>query len=225
MKLLSKSEVESTKTEEKRREIEQGMNLARKIDVLRETAVVEEKTLTDLRTGATSLLAAEIKEKKDEIEDLDGQILLRQEELEELRKPLDAEWKILQHAKDAFTASVEDHNARTEAEDRERLFLTTTAQGSFTKAQATLLAAEEKESRASTMLQKAIDDTTSIEKQLKLSTERLNAIDEEILNKESTLKRREDNVTRREEEATLKESSLNHKERELTLKSRRYAKN
>lgn len=62
MKLLSKNEVQDLKQQERGVEVREGVKLARKIDVLRETASKEETNLAKFRIETLKIIQAEILE-------------------------------------------------------------------------------------------------------------------------------------------------------------------
>lgn len=61
MKLLKKSEISALKTKERNQEIEQGKQLATRVDALREVAAAEEKALIEFRTKTVASIQADIK--------------------------------------------------------------------------------------------------------------------------------------------------------------------
>lgn len=74
MKLLSKNEVQGLQTKERGVEIGEGLKLARKIDVLRETAAKEESNLAKFRMETLRIIRGEI----------DGQIRVKTALIQEI---------------------------------------------------------------------------------------------------------------------------------------------
>ena len=62
MKLLKKSEINTLKAQERKAEIDQGLKLSRRVDVLRETAAQEEASLEAFRRSSIKAINEEIKQ-------------------------------------------------------------------------------------------------------------------------------------------------------------------
>ncbi len=60
MKLLSRLEINNLKGGERKKEIDEGVKLAKKIDLLRETAAKEEANLAKFRTESLKIIREEI---------------------------------------------------------------------------------------------------------------------------------------------------------------------
>lgn len=102
MKLLDKHSVSVQVAIDKKRQIDQGITLARKVDVLRETKLKEEADLAQFRSETIARTQAEIDAKIKEKNVLEAKIKAREEELKALREPLDDEWQAFEEAKTAL---------------------------------------------------------------------------------------------------------------------------
>lgn len=60
MKLLDKVQISNLKVNERRRDVDEGVKLAKKIDLLRETASAEESRLAKFRTETLRLIKEDI---------------------------------------------------------------------------------------------------------------------------------------------------------------------
>lgn len=98
MKLLPKSQVLSRINAQKKTEIDSGVTIAKKIDVLRETYAHEESNLRLFRENAVKDVTAEIKTLCAERDVLKEQIVSLNQTRTDLIKPLDAEWAIVKEA-------------------------------------------------------------------------------------------------------------------------------
>lgn len=92
MRLLPKSEIDRAKATEKKREIDEGLKIAQRIDNLRETQAETETALEKWRRETVALIHEEISKeayKRDELKGLNARL---ERERDELQKPLDDEW-------------------------------------------------------------------------------------------------------------------------------------
>jgi hypothetical protein len=95
MKLLPKQKVNSIVQDEKRAQIEEGINLARKIDALREKLADLQKQHELFVSGMEENLKERTDDLFKEIERRKVEIKLLEVKRQELLKPLDFEWKII----------------------------------------------------------------------------------------------------------------------------------
>lgn len=100
MRLLDKKNVSIEVATEKKRQIDQGVQLAKKIDALRETKLSEEEQLALYRKQSIARVQLEIDEKLKERDSVAEQIRQRKSELRELRRPLDGEWQSVKEEKE-----------------------------------------------------------------------------------------------------------------------------
>ncbi len=92
MKLLEKSTLNSIKQAEQKTAIDAGVNLARKIDILRAQLLELEKRRNDFINGSRNELENALKELKNTKSNLDSEISAQRNVLAKLREPLDEEW-------------------------------------------------------------------------------------------------------------------------------------
>lgn len=95
MKLLNKRDIDKAKADDRAREVAEGQKLAKRVDVLRETAAEEEKHLEEYRTKTLSAVTREIQAKEQELVALTDHVERLKLEREALYVPLDAEWEKL----------------------------------------------------------------------------------------------------------------------------------
>lgn len=92
MKLLPKSEVAISKAVERKREIDEGLKLAKQVDNLREVRATEEVVFAKFRQETLTNLNEEITQKTQERDGLVKEVSDLRIEREGLQKPLDEEW-------------------------------------------------------------------------------------------------------------------------------------
>lgn len=100
MKLLPKKiDIEKARLEERKRQIDEGIHLAKKIDALRQTALSEEKALREWRKNSLAAVQKEI----DDYIIVKENLRVQTEEAEVHRKkliePLDKEWEEINRIK------------------------------------------------------------------------------------------------------------------------------
>ena len=101
MKLLDKNAIVALKGKERKMEIDEGVKLAKKIDLLRETSSQEEARLAQFRTESLKKVKEDIEFLTFNRDDLKNQIKVLSEERRILQVPLDAEWeKVNRHSSD-----------------------------------------------------------------------------------------------------------------------------
>lgn len=100
MKLLpKKQDIDKAKNEERRKEIDSGIQLATRIDKLRDTAAKEEKQLKDWRDNAINLIQKEIDDYLTVKDNLQKQTEAAEVYRKKLLEPLDKEWEEVNLAK------------------------------------------------------------------------------------------------------------------------------
>jgi len=95
MKLLDPRTIQSNLNNQRKTDIDQGLTLARKVDVLRETLSVEEAKLTTFREVTIKEVQRQIDEKIRERDILAQEIKEAEKQRTELLKPLDEAWALV----------------------------------------------------------------------------------------------------------------------------------
>lgn len=93
IRLLDKKTLSVDLAIQKKKQIDQGVNLAKKVDAVRETLLEEEKRLAEFRNESIARTQTEIDAKIKEKNFLESEIKKREKDLTKLREPLDAEWE------------------------------------------------------------------------------------------------------------------------------------
>lgn len=99
MKLMPKSDVQAAKAAQKRQDIDAGVKLARRVDVTRETLLVEEKKLEEFRVKRVKEIHEETSQLERERDDLKKEVEGLKNDRKQLLIPLDKEWAEVREAK------------------------------------------------------------------------------------------------------------------------------
>ncbi len=92
MRLLPKKQVNAELATQRKELIDQGVKMAEKVDVVRETLSKEERALSDFRASSVANVTREIDALLEHKEELRRDISKAESKLTALREPLDAEW-------------------------------------------------------------------------------------------------------------------------------------
>lgn len=99
-RLLTQSDLDSRKSADRRREVEEGAKLARRVDGLRELAAETEKNVEQHRSASLAQAQRDIDAVLSKKELLEGEVRELEEERKRLQAPLDAAWeKVRQESK------------------------------------------------------------------------------------------------------------------------------
>ena len=92
MKLLDKQTIVTLKGTERKREVDEAVKLAKKVDYLRQTAAQEEANLAKFRHESIQKVKDEIASLIEEKDILIGEVGVLEYQKEQLQEPLDDEW-------------------------------------------------------------------------------------------------------------------------------------
>jgi len=121
MRLLNKSDIAKAKANEQRRDIEEGLKLAKRIDNLREVAAQEEESLAKFRKQQIAKINEEITKAEGKKSALLKEVKDLEERRRELQKPLDDEWSKIHKERltlEAFREEVAERSARVSDKER-----------------------------------------------------------------------------------------------------------
>lgn len=93
MKLNTPRTIQQTINDERRKDIDNGVTLARRVDTLRDTLLNEEQKLENFRNSTIKIVQQEIDNKINEKTLLEIELVKLKEKRIELLKPLDEEWE------------------------------------------------------------------------------------------------------------------------------------
>lgn len=211
MRLLPKSEFEKAKSNENRREVEEGLKLARRVDNLREVAAQEEASLEKFRRETVEIIHVQISTESEKLEYLKKEVSSLVEQREIAIKPLDEEWSKVREA----VVDVEERQKEQEArnqylEEKEAHVISARKQ-----AYDLLERARQRDGDSVTRLQKAVE-AEELGKGIIEDARVARLESKEAVRMASVeLTHREELVTSREESATIKELDISARERAL----------
>lgn len=211
MKLLQKSEIDAAKVADKKREIDEGTKLAKRIDSLREIAAQEETALAKFRSETLKNLNDEIVPKVAERDSLDGQIKTRKDELIELQKPLDSKWEEIKNREkeiDLRESSVSGRELSAKEQEKKLILAREDVEKTITRA-----ALDKAISEAHIHTAKAATDRAN--RALEGATKAAKDVLEITRLEEIKLTHREEMVSAREGDVTIKETDLSTREKAL----------
>lgn len=207
MKLLAKSDIQKAKADEFRREREEGLKLARRVDALRQAQATEETALTKWRTDTLSQIQKEIKSLTEKKDSLSKEIKILEGKRKEALRPLDKEQESLEKQRVSLESQAESLKEREEKLLKEEKAV----QKSKDVAALELRKAVDERRRASDFLSET--EYHAHEMQLALAeTETLK--DKALFFKETTekeLSERELSIAAKERSLSLKEENLDKK--------------
>lgn len=117
MRLLPKSEVVKAKAAAQKRDIDEGVKIARRVDNLREVAAQEEESLEKFRREAVAKIHADIEKAQSELGTLQKEIRDTKRDREQDKRKREAEWQAIAKAQEALVKQGEEANAKTATAD------------------------------------------------------------------------------------------------------------
>jgi hypothetical protein len=94
IRLLTKAEIDRAKADQRKKEVDEGLKLARRVDNLREVAAEEEASLSKFRKETVAKIHEELSTLEAKKSILVGEIGQLKKERKELLKPLHEEWAL-----------------------------------------------------------------------------------------------------------------------------------
>lgn len=211
MRLLSKSDVTTAKAQERKRDIDEGLKVARRIDSLREIATNEEKSLQEFRKRTLEAIHADISTESAKLDVLRSEIGGLEERKRIALIPIDEEREKLDGIREMLDERTTDLDKRETAVKQMEVSAT-----AFNKlAQDNLSSANTIEAEA----RKAFDNAskTSQEAQTAMQTAILFRTDAETFKRESEqrLEQRESQIKATEARQKNRDKAQDEREREL----------
>lgn len=216
MKLLSKADVQKKLTDDRKREIDEGAKLARKVDTLRKVSSEEEVNLRKFREETLKSIQSEITSKigekeilLNEIQTLSNEISCKKEERIRLSQPVDLqeEWK---------KVSLEEKridNIKRELSDRETALITRELRlAGFNEREEKLFAREKEAQSYLTEAQLSYRKSEDIRSEIETRKKNL---DSDIQRKERELQDKDQVLVNREYEVGRLLSQIEKEKKEL----------
>ncbi len=211
MRLLPKNELNQAKAAEQKLKIEEGLKIAHRVDVVRQTLLAEEAGLEKFRRETMAKIHEETVRLLQKVEDLKGEVGQLETRRAEALKPLDNEWAALAEAKKQFNVDLQDLNEKSVVvAEREKQAAKAVKQASdaLTRAATRDDVSREKLNEANAYhreAKRARKAALTVEAKAKALSEAM----------EAELTHRDMEAAARERSVTMKEATLNERETEL----------
>ena len=214
MKLLAKKQVNEEVALQKSSQIKEGVTIARKIDVLRETLASLEKQREIFLAGSKEELKRHTADLQKEADRIKGEIRQLEERRKELLKPLDDKWAKLEEAKEEHEKNEIALNVEKDQIQRER--------DEIEKARITLIDKEnivaDKEYESKKLLTKASEDRERAGRILEDQIQAKEKFEKEWFDKNREQDQREAALVNQANINQYRENILNNREKELNDK-------
>jgi len=219
MKLFSKNDIQKKKTEERAREVSQGVALATRVNELRHTASMEEVINKTYREQSRATTEQEIAVMLAEKSQVSGELKIAKEELAEARKPLDEEWsrarKALEYAQEReemadkkfYAAVLEEDSLRKREQDA------TKREGQLVSR---TLSVEARENDAAELFKSATATKTGADSHAAELAKRLSHREQTVSDREVAVTNNESSNKARAEALDKREKELNERETRIT---------
>lgn len=220
LRLLPKYEIDKKRAEETRQRMEEGLQIAGRVDTLRETIVSEEVAFEKYRIDRLKAIQEEIDIKQREKTKLDVLVVQAQKEYDLLRVPLDSEWESLEEERQQLSEDMLFvHNKSNEVEEfdlqnqkernilyLESLRIEDMKRDMIEKTSQNLAVSEEKRVDAETLLAETNKKVEKVERAFK--------------RKEKEMRDREYDISVRERELHMQQESLGEQRKKLSADKR-----
>jgi hypothetical protein len=219
MKLLpKKQDIDKAKSDERKKEIDEGLDLARKVETLRELKLSEEKNLRDWRDNSVKVIQQSI----DSL--LEQEIVVRRKVAEaiearkKLLEPLDKEWDEVNETKKWIT------------KEKERIYLSgerlkieeVEVEKKNTLATKLLETIKQKNSKLEVSIAQSLENESRTEKAYKeVEAFKIDLLSR-IVTKEESITKREHDLAQREEKYQTDIALFNKEKKQLELKKSRW---
>lgn len=215
MRLLAKSEIDKAKAVEKKREVDEGMKLARRVDNLREIAAQEEASLLKFRQQTVATIHDEIITEQSKLDLLKAEVGSLAEQKVILQKPLDEEWQKLKQDREEFDAKADLLFHRENAVSlREK-----SVQEDKRESEALLANARHAENLTHELACQAIENKKLTEKELATAVAIVERTQKFVASKKEELTHMDMVVRQREVSATIREKALVDREKALDIRN------
>lgn len=216
MKILpAKTDIQKLKSNDRKREIDDGVKLARKVDALRTSVSVEEATLTKWRTETMAAAVADIEGVVRQKNLLQDDVRVLERIRTKLQEPIDAAWDDIHARTQELDAIGEALHAREAYLERRVAEQSSAVERLATEKER---AADERE-RARALLEEAVqlridvgNANDELERNIHLHEASLNAREEQAQAREEALANTQERITKREQEQDARERILNTEE-------------
>lgn len=216
MKLLKKSEIASAKASDQKREMDEGLKLAKNVDSLRHIRAEEEASLKKFRYETVTTINKEITHLSKKKDTLVSEVASLEEKKKEAIEPLDKLWEAVRVKQDEVETKSEEFRTM----NADYLEKKDTIDKNLLASEATIKRTIDKEARTTKLLEKASETHAKAETEKEEANEYRRKIVRQLKELESSIHEREVAIASRERDATNKQLFLNQREKNLNDKEK-----
>lgn len=209
MKILAKNEVSAAKNVDRKREIDEGVKLVRKVEALRKTHANEEATLKVFREQSVAQAMKDIEELVERKQNLTNEVADLEAKKIAANVPLDSEWERLREWEKEVAGRHFDNQTTTDLLAKATDLLSERERGvNFEEERL----ADER-ARSKKMLGEALIKDTQADNKLKMALEAEIASQERHAERSARIDKREKDLVARETASVARHSELDERER------------
>ena len=211
IRLLQKSEIDSSKALARKLEIDEGLKLSRRVDSLRETAVAEEASLEAFRKKTVASISKEIDSLSKSKDVLRAEVAELENRRAQALVPLDDEWNTLKKSQQEHASSV------ILLEQQQAIYLAQSKDMHEKLADITheLARIQDRKKQSEEALQEILENKKDTEASLAYTRKLEHDAEEMRVNVLAELKERDAICASRERDVTLRDESLSLREEAL----------
>jgi hypothetical protein len=213
IRLLSKQEVDKAKAIDRKREVDEGLKLARKVDDLREIVVQEEASLEKFRRATVANIHTATTEAQRILDQIKAEVAVLRREHKDLERVLAEDWSEVGEAQPALA------KLRKSLEEKEKVLVEAErmALAELEYAKIDRIGAGKDRRQASSLLNDALQD----KREAMIALEKVHKMEKNVKDTRTVLEQeftdRDKVLAKKERDFALKEHNVTERERELSV--------
>lgn len=213
IRLLSKQEVDKAKAIDRKREVDEGLKLARKVDDLREIVVQEEASLEKFRRATVANIHTATTEAQKILDQIKAEVAVLRREHKDLERVLAEDWSEVGEAQPALA------KLRKSLEEKEKVLVEAErmALAELEYAKIDRIGADKNRRQASSLLNDALQD----KREAVVALEKVHKMEKNVKDSRTVLEQeftdRDKVLAKKERDFALKEHNVIERERELSV--------
>jgi len=213
IRLLSKQEVDKAKAIDRKREVDEGLKLARKVDDLREIVVQEEASLEKFRRATVANIHTATTEAQRILDQIKAEVAVLRREHKDLERVLAEDWSEVGEAQPALA------KLRKSLEEKEKVLVEAErmALAELEYAKIDRIGADKDRRQASSLLNDALQD----KREAMIALEKVHKMEKNVKDTRTVLEQeftdRDKVLAKKERDFALKEHNVTDRERELSV--------
>lgn len=213
IRLLSKQEVDKAKAIDRKREVDEGLKLARKVDDLREIVVQEEASLEKFRRATVANIHTATTEAQKILDQIKAEVAVLRREHKDLERVLAEDWSEVGEAQPALA------KLRKSLEEKEKVLVEAErmALAELEYAKIDRIGADKNRRQASSLLNDALQD----KREVMIALEKVHKMEKNVKDTRTVLEQeftdRDKVLAKKERDFALKEHNVTERERELSV--------